>query len=257
VSRRGGSPKGASLGKLPPPERVRDDVGQWALALDGTDPSSHIGEIERWAAARGIGLLLGVDEAGKGPLAGPVVAGACALPPDHSLDDLRDSKQLTEAQREALFPRIQAVALGHGVGAVDAAEIDRIGLQPATHRAMHLAIAGALRAAPRPGLVVVDGKIAIPDLALPQKTFVKGDDRSYAIAAASILAKVTRDRLMCHLDSVFPGYGFADHKGYGTPEHQRQIRTLGLCPIHRRSFRISALAEWTAPGPDANARIAE
>lgn len=211
-------------------------MGQWALALSCDPASSTIGEIERWAHTRGLRPLLGVDEAGKGPLAGPVVAGACVLPEDHGLAGLRDSKQLTEAQRELLFPEIQARALGWGVGVVAATEIDRIGLQPATHAAMHAAITQALTTAPRPALVVVDGKIAIPELSLPQRTFVKGDDRSYAIAAASVLAKVTRDRLMVALDAHFPGYGFAEHKGYGTAFHRAQLRVLGPTPVHRRSF---------------------
>ncbi len=153
---------------------------------------------------------------------------------------IRDSKQLTEAAREALFPAIQAVALGLGVGVVEASEIDRIGLQPATYAAMRVAIQAALVGGHTPALVVVDGKLAIPGLELPQKTFVKGDDRSYAIAAASILAKVTRDRLMVEYDREFPGYGFAQHKGYGTAAHRAGLRAKGPSPIHRLSFRLLA-----------------
>ncbi len=178
-----------------------------------------------------------MDEAGKGPLAGPVVAGAVVLPLDHQLDGLRDSKILSEGAREAFFPRIEAVALGFGVGVVGADEIDRIGIQPATHAAMRSAIEQATRGGIRPALVVVDGKIAIPQLTFPQRCVVKGDDRSFAVAAASVLAKVTRDRLMVAYDAEYPGYGFSAHKGYGTALHLRRLRELGPCPIHRRCFR--------------------
>lgn len=188
----------------------------------------------------GLARVAGVDEAGRGPLAGPVVAAAVILPQvwqdggfDERLRDLNDSKQLTEAQREAFFAILTAhPEIRHSIATVDAAVIDRINILQATHRAMNEALA---QLQPPPDHVLVDGT-AVKTMRFPQTALVKGDARSYSIAAASVLAKVTRDRMMLEFDRQFPGYGFAEHKGYGTPQHLAAIADLGPCPIHRRSF---------------------
>lgn len=195
-------------------------------------------ERELWQ--RGFQLVAGVDEAGRGPLAGPVVAAAVVLPQvwqdggfDERLRDLNDSKQLTEARREAFFAILTAHQdIRHGIATVDAAMIDRINILQATHRAMNEALA---RLQPPPEHVLVDGN-PVKSLRFPQTALVKGDSRSYSIAAASVLAKVTRDRIMRKFHEQFPAYGFAEHKGYGTPQHLAAIAKLGPCPLHRRSF---------------------
>ncbi|MFO1488398.1 MAG: ribonuclease HII [Verrucomicrobiota bacterium] len=195
---------------------------------------------ERDLWRQGLSLVAGVDEAGRGPLAGPVVAAAVVLP-DHwgdagieeGLRDLNDSKQLTEAQRVNYF----GILSGHpkirsAVAVVDAATIDRINILQATHRAMNEALAGLPSA---PQHVLVDGR-PVKTMRFAQTALVKGDAKSYSIAAASVLAKVTRDRLMLDYDRRFPGYGFAEHKGYGTPQHLAAIAKLGPCAIHRKTF---------------------
>ena len=190
-------------------------------------------EHERACRARGIVHVAGVDEAGRGPLAGPVVAAAVILPPDFSHAVLNDSKQLTEPQRERLFAELTAHAgIARAVAIVEAAEIDRINILRATHEAMRRAVAAL---AVQPGHVLIDGRPVHP-FPHPQTALVGGDGLSFSIAAASVIAKVTRDRLMLELDAVHPGYGFARHKGYGTPQHLAMLRAHGPCPIHRRSF---------------------
>ena len=191
-----------------------------------------------WGA--GLRIVAGVDEAGRGPLAGPVVAAAAVLPPEwlvnglpESLEGLNDSKQLTGEQRERFF----SVLTGRpdvlwAVGQADSDEVDRWNILEATHQAMNSALA-QLR--PAPQHVLVDGT-RVKSLRAPQTPLVQGDARSYSIAAASVLAKVTRDRLMLAFDRRWPQYGFAAHKGYGTPEHRAALTALGPCPIHRRSF---------------------
>jgi len=184
--------------------------------------------------------IAGVDEAGRGPLAGPVVAAAVVLPQrwleaglDERLHDLNDSKQLTEAQRENFFSVLTThPEIHHAIAVVNEAIIDRINILQATHRAMNEALA---QLQPPPEHVLVDGR-PVKTMRFPQTALVKGDARSYSIAAASVLAKVTRDRLMLEFDRQYPGYGFAEHKGYGTPQHLAAIARLGPCPIHRRSF---------------------
>jgi len=196
--------------------------------------------IEREHYARGLRELAGVDEAGRGPLAGPVVAAAAVLPeewatdgvPD-SLKRLTDSKQLSEPVREELYEAIQTNdAIVSAVAVVEAPVIDEINILQATHRAMNQALAGL---EPPANHALVDGR-PVPSLTLPQTAIVKGDAKSFSIAAASILAKVTRDRLMVQYDEQFPGYGFAGHKGYGTKAHLLAIEELGACPLHRVSF---------------------
>ncbi|HEY8369721.1 MAG TPA: ribonuclease HII [Thermodesulfobacteriota bacterium] len=195
---------------------------------------------EREAYAAGWLRVAGVDEAGRGPLAGPVVAAAVVLPPGARLPGVTDSKQLDPATRERLFARVEARALAVGVGIVGPEEIDRINILRASLKAMSLALAAL--ACPRtgaplePDYVLVDGIVPIPGVAR-QRTIPQGDARSLSIGAASIVAKVTRDRLMEALDREHPGYGFARHKGYPTPEHLEAIRRNGVLPVHRRTFR--------------------
>jgi len=187
---------------------------------------------ERVLWKTGITRIAGVDEVGIGPLAGPVVAAAVVFPPQTVIDGIHDSKLLDAPTRERLDGEIRAKASGIGIGVVDIEEIDRINVYHAGLRAMQLAIA-ALPVSPQH--VLVDSR-TIPDLSLPQNSFDKGDGINFSIAAASIVAKVHRDGLMTEMDSIYPGYGFADHKGYATPVHQSAIRNLGPCAIHRRSF---------------------
>lgn len=197
-------------------------------------------EFERQLWTRGVARIAGVDEAGRGPLAGPVVAAAVIFPDhwnnagiDERLRDLNDSKQLTEAQREDYFAiLISLPGVQFAIAIVDAAIIDHINILQATHRAMNEALA---RLSPPPDHVLVDGK-PVKSMRLPNTAIVKGDARSYSIAAASVLAKVTRDRLMREFHEQFPRYGFAEHKGYGTPQHLAAIAAHGPCAIHRRSF---------------------
>ncbi|KFL15157.1 ribonuclease H [Geobacillus stearothermophilus] len=186
---------------------------------------------ERELYAAGIERIAGIDEAGRGPLAGPVVAAAVILPPDAYLPGLDDSKRLTAAKREALFAQIEACAVAVGIGIVSAAEIDERNIYEATKQAMAKAVSAL---SPPPDYLLVDA-MAVP-CALPQQRLVKGDANSASIAAASIMAKVTRDRLMKELDRRYPQYGFARHMGYGTPEHLEALRRYGITPEHRRSF---------------------
>jgi ribonuclease HII len=200
-------------------------------------------DAERVLWQRGMRSIAGVDEVGMGPLAGPVVAAAVILPPDLSVGnglpaifprDVRDSKTLTVKARERLDGEIRHVAVGVGVGVVEVEEIDRINIYQAGMRAMRVALA---QLSVSPEHVLIDGR-ALKDLFCPQSTFIKGDRDIYSIAAASIVAKVYRDRLMDSLDVQYPGYGFARHRGYGTPAHREAIRRLGPSPVHRRSFRL-------------------
>jgi len=195
---------------------------------------------ERDLLRRGVQRVAGVDEAGRGPLAGPVVAAAVSLPAGWitrglpaGLEGLNDSKQLTAAQREKYFALLVAnEATRFAIAALGADTIDAINILQATHRAMNQALA-QLR--PQPEHVLVDG-LRVKSLRFPQTPLVKGDARSFSIAAASVLAKVTRDRLMLGYDRQFPVYGFAEHKGYGTARHLAALAEHGPCPIHRRSF---------------------
>lgn len=180
----------------------------------------------------GLQLICGVDEAGRGPLAGPVCAAACVLPAALVIEGLNDSKKLSEKRREALYETITAQALAWAVCLVDEKTIDEINILQATFRAMRGAVA---QLDLTPELCLVDGN-RDPGLGLPTRTVVKGDASCASVAAASILAKVTRDRLMVQYDAQYPGYGFAVHKGYGTKAHYAAVQRLGLCPIHRRSF---------------------
>lgn len=176
--------------------------------------------------------ICGIDEAGRGPLAGPVVAGAVILPKDCEILFLNDSKKLSEKRREALFEEIKEKAAAWSVGVVGPDVIDEINILQATYQAMRQAISGL---SIKPDLLLNDA-VTIPEVEIGQVPIVKGDAKSVSIAAASIMAKVTRDRMMAEYDILFPQYGFAKHKGYGTAAHIAAIREYGPCPIHRRSF---------------------
>lgn len=187
---------------------------------------------ERAAWRRGITRLAGVDEAGRGPLAGPVVAAAVVLAPEARIAGVDDSKRLVPEERRRLFDVIQARALAVAVAVVDQVTIDRINILEATRRAMGQALAAL---AVEPELVLTDF-VSVPGLRCPQRNLVEGDRRSASVAAASIIAKVTRDRLMEEADREFPLYGFGRHKGYATPEHREALERHGPCALHRRTF---------------------
>ena len=188
---------------------------------------------EHAAQEQGFALICGVDEAGRGPLAGPVCAAAVILPQDLEIEGLNDSKKLTEKKRDALYNIITEKAIAYGIAMATEQEIDEINILQATFLAMRRAVE---QLSVRPSFVLVDGNRE-PDLGdLPLKTVVKGDSLSANIAAASILAKVTRDRYMVEMDARYPEYGFAVHKGYGTQKHYEALRQYDACPIHRRSF---------------------
>lgn len=198
--------------------RKRESIDLWAY--------------EREALARGHQVVAGIDEAGRGPLAGPVVAAAVILPLECDIQGIFDSKQLTSQKRDLAFEKIHETALGIGIGIVEEADIDRINILQATYRAMRAAISGL---SVRADIFLVDG-YPIPGFEYQQQGIVDGDCKSASIAAASIIAKVTRDRIMCMYDEMFPQYGFAKHKGYPTEHHLRMLQMHGICEIHRRSF---------------------
>lgn len=177
-------------------------------------------------------FICGIDEAGRGPLAGPVAAGAVILPKHCQILYLNDSKKLSEKRREELFMQIKEEAVAYGVGIVSPERIDEINILQATYEAMRQAI-GQLSVTPQ---ILLNDAVTIPQVTIRQVPIVKGDQKSVSIAAASILAKVTRDHMMEEYDRLYPEYGFARHKGYGTPAHIDAIRTYGPCPIHRRTF---------------------
>ncbi len=195
------------------------------------------GTVEVWARGQGWWPVLGVDEVGRGCLAGPVVAAAVILPDPAGIAGLTDSKLLTAARREALAAQVRERALALGLGRAEVVEVDALGILPATLTAMRRAVDAAIASfAGRVGVVVVDGISPIPGLPWPQKTWVQGDRLSLNCAAASIVAKVERDRFMASCDALYPGYGFSRHKGYGTAAHREALARLGPCPLHRRSF---------------------
>ena len=189
-------------------------------------------EYEHNCRDNGYTVVAGVDEAGRGPLAGPVVAGAVILPKDCEILYLNDSKKLSAAKREELYDEIMEKAVAAAVGMASPARIDEINILQATYEAMREAIS---KLAVEPGILLNDA-VTIPEMIIPQVPIIKGDAKSVSIAAASILAKVTRDRLMVEYDKVMPEYGFAGHKGYGSKEHIEAIKKYGPTPIHRKTF---------------------
>ena len=192
-----------------------------------------IWEYDRAVRGEGYPILAGVDEAGRGPLCGPVCAAAVVLPPDACIDGINDSKKLTEKKREALFDVITETAVSYGIAFATVEEIEEMNILNATFLAMNRAIA---QITVMPDMVLVDGNRTPNGLLLPSRTVIKGDSLSASIGAASILAKVSRDRLLMEMDAQYPQYGFAKHKGYGTAAHYEALRQYGPSPVHRMSF---------------------
>ena len=193
---------------------------------------TNMWEIEGKYTSAGFRLIAGVDEAGRGPLAGPVCAAAVILPREAEIPGLNDSKKLSDKKRRELFPIIKEKAICYGIGLASHEEIDEINILQATYLAMERALAQLVVT---PQQVLIDGN-RTKDFGLPVKTVVHGDSLSMSIAAASVLAKVTRDDLMLEMANEYPQYGFEIHKGYGTKAHYEALRTFGVCPIHRNSF---------------------
>lgn len=212
--------------------RVRREAARMGVLL----------KVERELWRSGIARIAGVDEVGVGPLAGPVVAAAVILPPDVRLRGIDDSKKLNAARRDELAVRIRELAVAVGVGIVEVEDIDRLNIYHAALEAMRRAVVSLAVA---PEHVVVDAR-RVPGIDLPQTPLIKGDSRSYSVAAASIVAKVTRDTMMLELDRQFPDYGFGEHMGYATARHLAALERLGPCRIHRRSF--SPVREPRLPG---------
>lgn len=189
---------------------------------------------EQRLAKEGFSRIAGVDEAGRGPLAGPVVAAACILPKEAFFEGLNDSKKISSSLRETLFHKITNFpGIDFGIGIIDVETIDQINILQATFLAMQQAVA---QLKGKPDYLLIDGNKA-PHFQIPTETLEKGDSLSVSIAAASIIAKVTRDRIMHELDQKYPQYGFKQHKGYGTLRHRKAIDNFGACPIHRKSFK--------------------
>lgn len=182
---------------------------------------------------KNIKFICGIDEAGRGPLAGPVVVGAVILPENSFIEGVNDSKKVSEKKREKLYEEIVKEAIDYSVGIVDQKTIDEINILNATKLGVKLALGGLKQ---KPEIIMVDALNNIDTLGIPYISVIKGDAKNYCIAVASIIAKVTRDRIMREWDEVYPAYGFAKHKGYGTAEHIRIIKEIGPCILHRKSF---------------------
>ena len=200
-------------------------------------------KIEEEIYSNGIKNIAGIDEAGRGPLAGPVVVACVIMPEKSMIEGVNDSKKVSEKKREKLYDEIINEAIAYGVGIISQNEIDRINILNATKEGLTLAInemekniQEKQRNFSKPEIILVDALTKIDTDHIPYKSIIKGDSKSYSIAAASIIAKVTRDRIMRQWDEVYPMYGFAKHKGYGTSAHIAAIKEYGLCPLHRKSF---------------------
>ena len=187
---------------------------------------------ERDCYSNGYSIIAGIDEAGRGPLAGPVVAAAVILRKDEVIPGVNDSKKLSEKKREYLYDEIKIRALSVGVGVVDEKVIDEINILNATYLAMKMAVENLTI---KPDFILLDA-VSLSDLNIPQRPIIKGDSLSLSIASASIIAKVERDRMICEYDKTYPLYGFSKHKGYGTKYHMEAIRNMGVLPVHRKSF---------------------
>lgn len=186
---------------------------------------------------RGFNMICGIDEAGRGPLAGPVVVASVIMPADSMIEGVNDSKKVSEKKREKLYDQILEEAISYGVGIVGQDEIDEINILNATKKGLTMCIKEVEnKLNEKPEVILVDALTKIDTDGIPYKSIIHGDSLSYSIAAASIIAKVTRDRIMRQWDEVYPQYGFAKHKGYGTKMHIDAIKEYGLCPLHRRSF---------------------
>ena len=203
----------------------------------------EIKKIEEELYSQGTTSIAGIDEAGRGPLAGPVVVACVVMPKDSMIEGVNDSKKVSEKKREKLYEEIIKEAIGYGVGIISQEEIDRINILNATKEGLTTAIKELekdlqekQREFDKPEIILVDALTKIDTVHIPYRSIIKGDAKSYSIAAASIIAKVTRDRIMRQWDEVYPMYGFEKHKGYGTAAHINAIKEYGLCPLHRRSF---------------------
>lgn len=190
-------------------------------------------EFENKLYSEGLKYIAGIDEAGRGPLAGPVVVGIAIMKPDSFIEGVNDSKKISEKKRELLYEQITNEAIDWSVGIVDQNEIDEINILNATKKALHMAITNLKI---KPDRILVDALEHIDTCGIPYTSIIKGDAKVYSISAASIIAKVTRDRIMKEYDEIYPEYGFAGHKGYGTAKHIQAIKTYGPCPLHRKTF---------------------
>ena len=190
-------------------------------------------EIEKEWYQKGAKRICGIDEAGRGPLAGPVVVAAVIMPEDSMIEGVNDSKKVSEKKREKLYDEITSNAIAWGVGIIDQKEIDKINILNATKKGLTKALTELVE---KPDIILVDALTGIDTLGIPYQSIIKGDAKSYSIAAASIIAKVTRDRIMRQWDELYPEYGFEKHKGYGTKAHIEAIKNYGICPLHRKTF---------------------
>ena len=203
----------------------------------------EIQKIEKELYQKGVKSICGIDEAGRGPLAGPVVVASVIMPEGSMIEGVNDSKKVSEKKREKLYDQIIEEAVAYGVGIIDQNEIDRINILNATKEGLTLCIKELEkdlkeknRGIEKPEIILVDALTKIDTDHIPYQSIIKGDAKSYSIAAASIIAKVTRDRIMRQWDEVYPEYGFAKHKGYGTAMHISAIKQYGICPLHRKTF---------------------
>ena len=190
-------------------------------------------EIEEEYYKKGYSFICGIDEAGRGPLAGPVVVASVILPKDSMIEGVNDSKKISEKKREKIYDEIIKEAISYNVGIISQEEIDKINILNATKKGLTESLK---KLEIKPDIILVDALQKIDTLGIQYESIIKGDAKSYSIAAASIIAKVTRDRIMREWDEVYPEYGFASHKGYGTAKHIAAIKQYGICPLHRRSF---------------------
>ncbi len=204
---------------------------------------NELKKIEKNIYDKGIEYICGIDEAGRGPLAGPVVVASVIMPKDSFIEGVNDSKKVSEKKREVIYEKILEESIAYGVGIIDQREIDNINILNATKKGLTESIKNLEqnlkdrnRGIDKPEIILVDALTNIDTDGISYESIIKGDAKSYSIAAASIIAKVTRDRIMRQWDEVYPEYGFSKHKGYGTAMHISAIKEYGLCPLHRRSF---------------------
>ena len=194
---------------------------------------NNLKEYEKELRNKGYKYICGIDEAGRGPLAGPVVVASVIMPENSMIEGINDSKKVSEKKREKLYDLILEEAISYGVGIIGQDEIDEINILNATKQGLTTSLKELTK---KPDLIIVDALTHIDTLGIPYESIIKGDAKCYSISAASIIAKVTRDRIMREWDKIYPQYGFAQHKGYGTAAHINAIKEFGPCPLHRRSF---------------------
>ena len=197
------------------------------------DRLTKLKEMENNLYSKGMNYICGIDEAGRGPLAGPVVVASVIMPKDSMIEGFNDTKKISESKREMLYEKIIEEAVSYGVAIIDQKEIDELNILNATKKALTTSLK-ELKV--RPDIILVDALDRIDTLQIPYQSIIKGDAKAYSIAAASIIAKVTRDRIMRQWDEIYPQYGFERHKGYGTAAHIAAIKEYGICPLHRLSF---------------------